>query len=129
MRLKELFEFNDAASDIISQVKQDYQRGYDAVDKFVNPAKWGSSDQKQPTKSKELDLLTVKQTLKTVIDGRRIYDQERQTLIQLANQVRSGSVETKQNAEQVSAILKMAAAGKPINDQQRAVITAFSKEL
>lgn len=114
--------------DIISQIKKDYQRGYDAVDNIVNPAKWGSSDKKQPAQAKELDSLTVKQTLKIVVDGRRVYDQERQTLTQLANQVRSGAIETKQNAEQVSAILKLAAAGKPLNDQQRAVISAFAQE-
>ena len=112
---------------LLSQIKKDYQKGYDAVDKIVNPSKWGSQDQKNVA-GKELDDLTVKQTLKMVVDGRRVYDQERQTLTQLADQVRSGSIETKQNAEQLAAVLKSAAASKPLNDQQRAVVSAFAQE-
>lgn len=110
---------------LISQIKKDYQRGYDAVDRVMNPAKWGTGSGKDST-VKDLD---VRDSLKTAVNGGRIYEQDRKILLSLAQQVQSGKVQTKQDPQQVQAVLKMAANNRPLNDQQRSVLAVFSKEV
>lgn len=113
---------------IISQIKKDYDRGYDAVDKIVNPKRWGEQPAATDKTTAAIDPLDVKDAVQTLIQGKPVYEDQRLMLLKLAKQLQAGAVETKQDPEQLAAILKFAAAGKPINDQQRAILSQFLKE-
>ncbi len=113
---------------VLGQIKQDYDRGYNAVDRILNLKRWAEKSGKAQTGGASNNNLDVKDAVQAVIQGKRIYEDQRQTLLKLAQQLKADQIQTQQNSQQVAAILKYAAEGKPLNDQQRAVLTQFLKE-
>lgn len=100
-----------------------YQKGFDKVDRVLNPKRWGSGA------DSEQDNSAIKDALEKVIAGRRIYDADQQALISAAKSVQAGKIETKLNPQQLAAILKSVAQQKPADQQQLAQLKQFSQEI
>lgn len=125
MRIKDLISEND----VLGQIKKDYQRGYDAVDKILNPRRWGEGPSSSNRDTANLDQLDIKDTVSRVINGARLYDQDQQLLKTLSVQIKTGEMPTKQNAQSLAIALKTAAQSQTVSDSQRALLSQFLKEL
>ena len=77
----------------------------------------------------QLDTLSIKQTLQSVLQGKKIYEKELQMLKTLSAQIKSGAQSTKQDSEQLSLAVKTAAQAQPLSDLQQSILTKFLQEL
>lgn len=112
----------DAVKAAQKNYSQSYKKGFDSVDRVLNPKRWGDSDKNSD------DNLDVTDAINRVINGQRIYDQDQQALSTAAGQIKSGKSQTKLDSDQLTAALTAAANGKPLNDQQKALLSSYLKE-
>ena len=85
--------------------------------------------QDKDTTADQLDMLTVKQTVQSVLQGKKIYEKEMAVLKTLAAQIKSGALSTKQDTEQLSLAVKTAAQAQPLTDLQQDMLAKFLQEL
>ena len=115
MRLKELFELDDSAPDIIPQVKQDWKKGADAVNKILDPKQWfgGSSDNKD---QKFAAPVEIRDSLNAASQN-KIYQDDVKVLKQVIAGLQKGTYKTADPAFTIKAI-RTAIAEQPLSKEQ-----------
>jgi hypothetical protein len=119
------------APGVLSTMKKDYQRGFDAVDKVLNPKRWGEEDREldSTTDHKPINKLDLRDAVKLSVSGGKLYLKDQQVLKQAYAQIKSGELETNQNTDLLLPALKAAGNLQKLSPQQAQALTAFSQEL
>jgi hypothetical protein len=119
------------APGVLAGIKQDYQRGFDAVDKVLDPKRWGEEDRdaKSVADVKSINKLDLRDALKLAASGSQLYLKDQQVIKQAYAQIRSGKLTTGQDIDVLLPALKTAGDLQKLSPQQAQMLTAFSQEL
>lgn len=120
------------APGVLAGIKQDYNKGYDAVDKILNPKRWGEvdkDDSKTSAPSPMVDKLDLRDAINLVVTGKPLRNQHVATLKQAYAQIKSGSLEIRQDVAQALTAIKAAIAMQKLTPQQQQLLTAVVKDL
>jgi DNA-binding NarL/FixJ family response regulator len=119
------------APGVLASIKQDYNKGYDAVDKVLNPKRWGETDKPSAATAStaSVDTLDFRDALNAAASGKQLYNRDVDTLKQAYSQIKAGTLEIKQDSAQVLVALKTAIGLQKLNPQQRQLLIAVAKDL
>jgi hypothetical protein len=116
---------------VIAGIKQDYNKGFDAVDKVLNPKRWGEEDRAADSAavSKPVNKLDLQDALKLAAGGGNLYLKDQQAIKQAYAQIKSGKLTSGQDTDVLLSALKTAGDLQKLSPQQAQSLTAFSQEL
>ena len=135
MRLHEIIVEDDTVADLS---KANFNKGYDTVNKLLTPSRWfekGKTDKSDTNKTAAPQRAAApahlnKEALLAVAAGKELLPQDAAKIKALASQVSTGKL-TPNNIDhmQLYQALKMAYQGKPLSDDQKQLVIAFSKQI
>jgi hypothetical protein len=126
MRISELV----AEAGVLAGIKQDYQKGFDAVDKVLNPKRWGEEDRPSDTAaSKSINKLDLRDAVNSAATGKSLYEKDQQVLKQAYAQIKAGKFEVNQDSEQLLSALSSAKNLQKLSPQQQQILSAFAQDL
>lgn len=116
---------------ILAGMKQDYQKGYNAVDKILNPKRWGEEDKPSDATaaSQPINTLDLKDALKLAANGATLYLKDQQVIKQAYARVKSGKLVTRQDTDVLLPALKTASDLQKLSPQQQQILSAFAQDL
>jgi hypothetical protein len=115
---------------VLAGMKQDYQKGFNAVDKVLNPKRWGDSDKSDDTvTAAPVNKLDLKDALNLAAAGKTIMLKDQQALKQAYAQIKSGEFKVRQDSEQLLLALDSAKNLKQLSPQQQQILSAFAQDL
>jgi hypothetical protein len=115
---------------VLAGMKQDYQKGFNAVDKVLNPKRWGDSDKSDDTvTAAPMNKLDLKDALNLAAAGKTIMLKDQQALKQAYAQIKSGEFKVRQDSEQLLPALDSAKNLKQLSPQQQQILSAFAQDL
>ena len=115
---------------VLAGMKQDYQKGFNAVDKVLNPKRWGDSDKSDDTvTAAPMNKLDLKDALNLAAAGKTIMLKDQQALKQAYAQIKSGEFKVRQDSEQLLLALESAKNLKQLSPQQQQILSAFAQDL
>jgi len=120
------------APGVLASIKQDYNKGYDAVDKILNPKRWGETDKPSSDatgNAASVDALDFRDALNAAALGKQLYNRDVDTLKQAYSQIKAGTLEIKQDSAQVLVALKTAISLQKLNPQQQQLLISVAKDL
>ena len=119
------------APGVLAGIKQDYNKGFNAVDKVLNPKRWGEEDRvaDPAAASKPINKLDLRDALKLAASGGSLYLKDQQAIKQAYAQIKSGQLETGQDTGVLLPALKSAGDLQKLSPQQQQILTAFSQEV
>jgi hypothetical protein len=119
------------APGVLAGIKQDYNKGFNAVDKVLNPKRWGEEDRAADpaAASKPVNTLDLRDALNLAAKGGTLYLKDQQAIKQAYAQVKSGKLTTSQDTDVLLSALKTAGDLQKLSPQQQQSLTAFSQEL
>ena len=119
------------APGVLAGIKQDYNKGFDAVDKVLNPKRWGEEDRvaDPAVASKPINKLDLQDALKLAASGSSLYLKDQQAIKQAYAQIKSGKLTTNQDPDVLLPALKSAGNLQKLSPQQAQTLTAFSQEV
>ena len=119
------------APGVLAGIKQDYNKGFNAVDKVLNPKRWGEEDRvaDPAVASKPINKLDLKDALKLAASGGSLYLKDQQVIKQAYAQIKSGKLATNQDTGVLLPALKSAGDLQKLSPQQQQTLTAFSQEV
>ena len=121
------------SSHIGPDTKAAYKKGFNAVDKMLSPSKWfdksGSPDTVKSTAADrpQLSRVDIKTALQNAEAG-QVYQNDVKVLTQIYGSVKSGAIKTHIDQASLLAALKTAYQQQPLDDNQQAVLSQFSKQ-
>lgn len=113
MKIREIFEAD--VPSIASQIKQDYNKGADAVDRVLNPKRWFSGDGSKDEK-KFASSVEIRDSLNAAAAG-KIYMNDVKILKQVLAGLADGTYKTG-DSKFTSQSIKAAIAEQPLNQAQ-----------
>jgi hypothetical protein len=119
------------APGVLAGIKQDYNKGFNAVDKVLNPKRWGEEDRiaDPAAASKPINKLDLRDALKLAASGGSLYLKDQQAIKQAYAQIKSGKLTTNQDTGVLLPALKSAGDLQKLSPQQQQTLTAFSQEV
>jgi DNA-binding NarL/FixJ family response regulator len=119
------------APGVLASIKQDYNKGYDAVDKVLNPKRWGETDKPSAATAStaSVDTLDFRDALNAAASDKQLYNRDVDILKQAYSQIKAGTLEIKQDSAQVLVALKTAIGLQKLNPQQQQLLIAVAKDL
>jgi hypothetical protein len=123
------------APGVLAGIKQDYNKGFNAVDKVLNPKRWGEEDRaaepaaEPAAASKPVNKLDLQDALKLAASGATLYLKDQQAIKQAYAQIKSGKLTTSQDTDVLLSALKTAGDLQKLSPQQAQSLTAFGQEL
>jgi hypothetical protein len=119
------------APGVLAGIKQDYNKGFNAVDKVLNPKRWGEEDRvaDPAAASKPVNKLDLQDALKLAASGATLYLKDQQAIKQAYAQIKSGKLTTSQDTDVLLSALKTAGDLQKLSPQQAQSLTAFGQEL
>ena len=119
------------APGVLAGIKQDYNKGFNAVDKVLNPKRWGEEDRvaNPAAASKPINKLDLQDALKLAASGSSLYLKDQQAIKQAYAQIKSGKLTTNQDPDMLLPALKSAGDLQKLSPQQQQILTAFSQEV
>lgn len=115
---------------VLSTMRKDYQRGFDAVDRVLNPKRWGQDDAvDSKASSGAVNKLDLRDAVNSVLTGNTIYERDQQVLKQAHAQIKAGKFSVNQDSEELLAALQAAIKLQKLAPQQQQVLSAFAKDL
>jgi hypothetical protein len=119
------------APGVLAGIKQDYNKGFNAVDKILNPKRWGEEDRvaDPAAASKPVNKLDLQDALKLAASGATLYLKDQQAIKQAYAQIKSGKLTTSQDTDVLLSALKTAGDLQKLSPQQAQSLTAFGQEL
>jgi hypothetical protein len=119
------------APGVLAGIKQDYNKGFNAVDKVLNPKRWGEEDRvaDPAAASKPINKLDLQDALKLAASGGSLYLKDQQAIKQAYAQIKSGKLTTNQDTDVLLPALKSAGDLQKLSPQQQQTLTAFSQEV
>ena len=117
------------APGVLAGIKQDYNKGFNAVDKVLNPKRWGEEDRvaDPAAASKPINKLDLQDALKLAASGGSLYLKDQQAIKQAYAQIKSGKLKTNQDTDVLLPALKSAGDLQKLSPQQAQTLTAFSQ--
>jgi hypothetical protein len=114
-----------AAKSAVGDAQQGYKAGYKAVDKALSPRKWagGTSDDASDT---SIEPHVIKTVLKKAVAGEKLYIADIAALKAARAKVESGEIPFKGNKNNLLLALRSVYNSKPIDDNQKALISQLS---
>jgi len=116
------------APGVFTDIKKDYQAGYDAVDRVLNPKRWGEEDRPSGT-GQSVNKLNLRDAVNLAVAGKTIYLKDQQALQQAYAQIKAGKFKTTQDSAALLPALKAAGDLQKLSPQQQQILSAFAKEL
>ena len=135
MRLHEIIVEDDTVANIS---KDNFNKGYDTVSKILSPSRWGEkskTDKSDANKTAAPQQAAApahlnREALAAVAAGKELLPQDIAKIKALANQVSTGKLKPINiDNMQLYQTLKMAYQGKPLSDDQKQLLIAFSKQI
>jgi hypothetical protein len=137
MRLHEIIVEDDTVAGLS---KDNFNKGYDTVSKILSPSRWG---EKSKTDKSGTDTTTNaapqqaaapahlnREALETAVAGKQLLPQDAAKIKALASQVSTGQLKPINiDHMQLYWSLKTAYQGKPLSDDQKQMLIAFSKQI
>ena len=119
------------APGVLAGIKQDYNKGFNVVDKVLNPKRWGEEDRvtNPAAASKPINKLDLQDALKLAASGSSLYLKDQQAIKQAYAQIKSGKLTTNQDTDVLLPALKSAGDLQKLSPQQQQILTAFSQEV
>lgn len=113
---------------VIDTFKQGYQKGSSGMDRLLSPSKWfdKSNASQSNTKSQTPQSVPSKdasEVLSVVTTGGVLRNPEIRVLNQLYNDIKSGNANPRIDQRAVLPILQLVIKEKPLDDNQKAVLT------
>ena len=136
MRLHEIIVEGDW-DDVADLSRSNVSQGADTVNKILSPSRWfekgkGSNDAaaKSTPAAAAAPAHLNRDALATAVAGKQLLPQDSAKIKALANQVSTGNLKPINiDNMQLFMALKMAYQGKPLSDDQKQMLTAFSKQI
>ena len=127
MRINELIK----EAGVLAGIKQDYNKGFNAVDKVLNPKRWGEEDRAADpaAASKPVNTLDLRDALKLAASGGSLYLKDQQAIKQAYAQIKSGKLKTGQDTDLLLPALKTAGDLQKLSPQQQQILSAFAQDL
>ena len=116
------------APGVFTDIKKDYQAGYDAVDRVLNPKRWGEEDRPSGT-GQSVNKLNLRDAVNLAAAGNTMYLKDQQALQQAYAQIKAGKFKTRQDSAALLPALKAAGDLQKLSPQQQQILSAFAKEL
>jgi hypothetical protein len=135
MRLHEIIVEDDTVADLS---KANFNKGYDTVNKLLTPSRWfekGKTDKSDTNKTAAPQQAAApahlnREALASAVAGKQLLPQDSAKIKALASQVSTGTLKPINiDNMQLFMALKMAYQGKPLSDDQKQMLTAFSKQI
>jgi 3-oxoacyl-ACP reductase-like protein len=135
MRLHEIIVEDDTVADIS---KANFNKGYDTVNKLLTPSRWfekGKTDKSDANKTAAPQQAAApahlnREALATAVAGKQLLPQDAAKIKALASQVSTGQLKPINiDHMQLYWSLKTAYQGKPLSDDQKQMLIAFSKQI
>jgi hypothetical protein len=117
------------APGVFADIKKDYQAGYDAVDKVLNPSRWFDDDKANSNSAAPVNKANLKNAVDLAAAGKKIYLKDQQALKQAYAQIKAGKFEVRKDSASLLPSLKAAADLQKLSTQQQQILLAFAKEL
>ena len=118
---------------VIDSFKQGFQKGGAGMDRLLSPSKWfkssGATVQKQPSAQQSNQTVNSKEArrvLSLITQGGLLRNPEIQVLNQLYSDIKTGNANSRINQKAVLPILQLVIKRKPLDDNQKAVLTQLS---
>jgi len=135
MKISEILKESDVG-DVVDLSKQNVSKGYNAVSKLLTPSRWfekskdvkldaepANAPAKKPTYNDKTAVITA-------ASGKEVLPQDSAKLKSLAAQVSTGKLKPNNiDHMQLYWALKTAYQSKPLSDEQKQILVAFSKQL
>jgi hypothetical protein len=115
---------------VLGDIKKDYQSGYDAVAKVLDPKRWGEGGKSDDSvAATSVNKLNLRDAVNLAAAGKTIYLKDQQALKQAYTQIKSGKFEVRQDSAVLLPALKAAADLQKLSPQQQQTLTAFAQDL
>ena len=113
---------------VIDTFKQGYQKGSSGMDRLLSPSKWfdKSNEPRSTTKSQTPQSVSSKdagEVLSMITTGGVLRNPEIRVLNQLYSDIKSGNANPRIDQKAVLPILQLVIKGKPLDDNQKAVLS------
>jgi len=135
MRLHEILAEGDW-DDVANLSKSNISQGADTVNKILSPSRWfekgkdGNVDTDKSTPAAAAPAHLNKEAVVAAASGKQLLPQDAAKLKVLATQVSTEKLKPINiDNMQLYQALKMAYQGKPLSDDQKQMLTAFSKQI
>jgi hypothetical protein len=135
MRLHEIIVEGDWG-DVANLSKSNVSQGADTVNKILSPSRWFEkgkavdTDSSKPAPAAAAPAHLNKEAVVAAANGKQLLPQDSAKVKALANQVSVGELKPINiDHMQLYMALKMAYQGKPLSDDQKQLLIAFSKQL
>jgi hypothetical protein len=135
MRLHEILVEDDTVADLS---KANFNKGYDTVNKLLTPSRWfekGKIDKSDANKTAAPQQAAApahlnREALASAVAGKQLLPQDAAKIKALASQVSTGQLKPNNiDHMQLYWSLKTAYQGKPLSDDQKQMLIAFSKQI
>jgi hypothetical protein len=137
MRLHEIIVEGDW-DDVADLSRSNVSQGADTVNKILSPSRWfekGKTDKSDTNKTAAPQQAAApahlnREALASAAAGKELLPQDTAKIKALASQVSTGKLKPHNiDHMQLFMALKMAYQGKPLSDDQKQMVTAFSKQI
>jgi 3-oxoacyl-ACP reductase-like protein len=135
MRLHEIIVEDDTVANIS---KDNFNKGYDTVNKLLTPSRWfekGKTDKSDANKTAAPQQAAApahlnREAVASAVAGKELLPQDAAKIKALASQVSTGQLKPNNiDHMQLYWSLKTAYQGKPLSDDQKQMLIAFSKQI
>jgi hypothetical protein len=135
MRLHEIIVEDDTVADLS---RSNVSQGYDTVNKLLTPSRWfekGKTDKSDTNKTAAPQQAAApahlnREAIASAVAGKQLLPQDAAKIKALASQVSTGTLKPINiDHMQLFMALKMAYQGKPLSDDQKQMLTAFSNQI
>ena len=113
---------------VIDSFKQGFQKGSSGMDRLLSPSKWvkkpgGSQETPKQQSTPLVNNKEAREVLSIVTADGVLRNPEMRVLNQLYTDIESGDANSRIDQKTVLPILQLVIKGKPLNDNQKAVLT------
>jgi hypothetical protein len=118
----------DTVSNISSQLKGGFDKGYNKMDKLLSPSKWGKDSNDEKSVAKFVPH-TAKDVLKRASTRQKLYNDDIATIASIRSAISKGVVKTKQDPNAINQALKTLSQTKVADKDQASMFAALANEI
>jgi hypothetical protein len=118
-----------AISKAAGNIKQGYRAGYDAMDRVLSPSKWGSKGTTTNGTSTDIKPHIIKDVLNKAVDGKKLYIDDIAALKAAKVKIENDELQFKGNKSNLINAIRAVYNSKPINDNQKQLLSQLASSL
>lgn len=118
-----------AISKAAGNIKQGYKSGYKAMDKILSPSKWGDADTSTDKTSTDIEPHIIKDVLNKAANGKKLYIDDIAALKAAKVKIENGELQFKGNKSILINAIRAVYNSKPINDNQKQLLSQMASSL